>query len=287
KRKREEASIAHGRCSALFHSLPNHLSSASSISSSPLPLLLLLLGSSSSSPSLLSFSVVVAVVVVVVVGFVSSNQLNDVLTLGQHRIWKRMAVSWSGAKMGDRVLDLCCGSGDLTFLLSQKVGTDGEVIALDFSRVPLSIASTRQEQYWKACYKNIKWVEGDALDLPFMDCYFDAITVGYGLRNLVDKPKAMQEIFRVLKPGSRASILDFNKSSSTFISSFQNWVIDNAVVPLASRYGLAEEYEYLKGSIAEFLTGKELENLAKHAGFSEAKHYEIAGGLMGNLVATR
>ncbi|OAY65597.1 2-phytyl-1,4-beta-naphthoquinone methyltransferase, chloroplastic [Ananas comosus] len=191
------------------------------------------------------------------------------------------------AKMGDRVLDLCCGSGDLTFLLSQKVGTDGEVIALDFSRVPLSIASTRQEQYWKACYKNIKWVEGDALDLPFMDCYFDAITVGYGLRNLVDKPKAMQEIFRVLKPGSRASILDFNKSSSTFISSFQNWAIDNAVVPLASRYGLAEEYEYLKGSIAEFLTGKELENLAKHAGFSEAKHYEIAGGLMGNLVATR
>nr|CAD1838369.1 unnamed protein product [Ananas comosus var. bracteatus] len=251
---REEAPIAYGRCSALFHSLPNHLSSASSISSSPLPLLLLLLGSSSSSPSLLSFSVVAAVVVVVV-GFVSSNQCEN----------------------GDRVLDLCCGSGDLTFLLSQKVGTDGEVIALDFSRVPLSIASTRQEQYWKACYKNIKWVEGDALDLPFMDCYFDAITVGYGLRNLVDKPKAMQEIFRVLKPGSRASILDFNKKLA----------IDNAVVPLASRYGLAEEYEYLKGSIAEFLTGKELENLAKHAGFSEAKHYEIAGGLMGNLVATR
>ncbi|AQK44717.1 2-phytyl-14-beta-naphthoquinone methyltransferase chloroplastic [Zea mays] len=215
------------------------------------------------------------------------DHLNDVLSLGQHRTWKRICVSWSRAKMGDRVLDLCCGSGDLAFLLSQKVGLDGEVMAVDFSSQQLQTAAGRQEQRWKLCYKNIKWIEGDALDLPFTDCYFDAVTVGYGLRNVVDKSKAMQEIYRVLKPGSRASILDFNKSSSLFTASLQSWAIDNVVVPLASGYGLTEEYKYLKSSISQYLTGEELEKLAKEAGFCAAKHYELGGGLMGNLVATR
>ncbi|KAF8704179.1 hypothetical protein HU200_031674 [Digitaria exilis] len=215
------------------------------------------------------------------------DHLNDVLSLGQHRTWKRICVSWSRVKKGDRVLDLCCGSGDLAFLLSQKVGLDGEVMAVDFSRQQLHTAAYRQEQRWKLCYKNIKWIEGDALYLPFTDCYFDAVTVGYGLRNVVDKSRAMQEIFRVLKPGSRASILDFNKSSSLFTASLQSWAIDNVVVPLASGYGLTEEYKYLKSSISQYLTGEELEKLAKEAGFSVAKHYELGGGLMGNLVATR
>uniref|UniRef100_J3LZF4 2-phytyl-1,4-beta-naphthoquinone methyltransferase, chloroplastic n=1 Tax=Oryza brachyantha TaxID=4533 RepID=J3LZF4_ORYBR len=206
------------------------------------------------------------------------DHLNDVLSLGQHRTWKRICVSWSRAKRGDRVLDLCCGSGDLAFLLSEKVGLDGQ---------QLQTAANRQEQRWKPCYKNIKWIEGDALGLPFADCYFDAVTVGYGLRNVVDKPKAMREIFRVLKPGSRASVLDFNKSSSLFTTSLQSWMIDNVVVPLASGYGLTEEYKYLKSSISQYLTGKELEELAKEAGFSAAKHYELGGGLMGDLVATR
>nr|KJB15589.1 hypothetical protein B456_002G186100 [Gossypium raimondii] len=153
------------------------------------------------------------------------DNLNDLLSLGQHRIWKRMAVSWSGAKTGDSLLDLCCGSGDLTFLMSEKAGADGKVIGLDFSKEQLSIASSRQYLLSKACYNNIEWVEGDALDLPFSNGYFDAITMGYGLRNVVDKRRAMQEMFRVLKPGSRVSILDFNKSMQPFTALFQgrNW----------------------------------------------------------------
>ncbi|GJN02395.1 hypothetical protein PR202_ga19741 [Eleusine coracana subsp. coracana] len=190
------------------------------------------------------------------------DHLNDVLSLGQHRTWKRICVSWSRTQMT-------------------------QVMAVDFSRQQLYTAAERQEQRWKLCYKNIKWIEGDALQLPFTDCYFDAVTVGYGLRNVVDKPKAMQEIFRVLKPGSTASILDFNKSSSLFTTSLQSWMIDNVVVPLASGYGLAEEYKYLKSSISQYLTGEELEKLAIEAGFSQAKHYELGGGLMGNLVVTR
>ncbi|XP_076892514.1 2-phytyl-1,4-beta-naphthoquinone methyltransferase, chloroplastic-like [Bidens hawaiensis] len=215
------------------------------------------------------------------------DNLNDVLSLGQHRIWKRMAVDWTGAKEGCNALDLCCGSGDLAFLLSQKVGLHGQVIGFDFSRQQLDIASSRQKLHPKACYRNLKWVEGDALDLPFSDCYFDAITMGYGLRNVIDKYKAMKEVYRVLKPGSKASILDFNKTTDEFRTTIQGWMIDNIVVPVAASYGLSEEYRYLKTSIQEFYTGEELEHLALKAGFSSAKHFEVGGGLMGNLVATR
>lgn len=123
--------------------------------------------------------------------------------------------------------------------------------------------------------------------MPFSDGYFDAITMGYGLRNVHDRRQAMSEIFRVLKPGSEVSILDFNKSTQPFITLFQEWMIDNVVTPVATSYGLAKEYEYLKKSIRDFLTGEELEKLAFEAGFSNAKHYEIGGGLMGNLVARR
>ncbi|XP_054809481.1 2-phytyl-1,4-beta-naphthoquinone methyltransferase, chloroplastic-like [Prosopis cineraria] len=215
------------------------------------------------------------------------DDLNDLLSLGQHRIWKRMAVSWSGATMGDRVLDVCCGSGDLAFLLSEKVGSYGKVTGLDFSKEQLLLASSRQKLLSKNYFSNIEWVEGDALNLQFTNGWFDAVTMGFGLRNVVDKRKAMQEILRVLKIGSRVAILDFNKSNQFLTASVMEWMIDNVVVPVASGYGLAEEYRYLKSSIREFLTGKELEKLALEVGFSTARHYEISGGLMGCLVAKR
>ncbi|KAK4773836.1 hypothetical protein SAY87_028855 [Trapa incisa] len=215
------------------------------------------------------------------------DNLNDLLSLGQHRVWKRMSVSWSGAKVGDRVLDLCCGSGDLAFLLSEKVGSDGKVFGLDFSKEQLLIASSRQHLHVKRHFSNIEWVEGDAINLPFPDSFFDAITMGYGLRNVVDRERALMEMVRVLKSGSKVSILDFNKSTQPMPSSFRDWMIDNVVVPVASSYGLGKEYEYLKSSINEYLTGPELEKLALQAGFSNAAHYKIGGGIMGNLVAVR
>lgn len=215
------------------------------------------------------------------------DNLNDLFSLGQHRTWKRMAVSWSGAKEGDDVLDICCGSGDLTFLLSERIGPHGKAVGLDFSNEQLLIASTRQKLRSKTCYKNIKWMEGNALDLPFPDSSFDAVTIGYGLRNVVDRHRAMAEIYRVLKPGSTVSALDFNKSINPLTTTIQELTIDNVVIPVASGYGLENEYKYLKSSIRDFLTGNELEELALVVGFSSAKHFEIGFGFMGNLVAIR
>uniref|UniRef100_A0A7N2LAD1 Menaquinone biosynthesis methyltransferase ubiE-like protein n=1 Tax=Quercus lobata TaxID=97700 RepID=A0A7N2LAD1_QUELO len=146
------------------------------------------------------------------------DNLNDLLSLGQHRLWKRMTVSWTGAKMGDCALDLCCGSGDLAFLLSEKVGSNGKpFLVVEFSALILKIL----------------WVEGDALELPFSDGYFDAVTMGYGLRNVVDKERAMQEMFKVLKPGSRVSVLDFNKSTQPFTNLIQDIEFNAIMVPVA------------------------------------------------------
>ncbi|XP_073104055.1 2-phytyl-1,4-beta-naphthoquinone methyltransferase, chloroplastic isoform X3 [Elaeis guineensis] len=193
------------------------------------------------------------------------DKLNDVLSLGQHLIWKRMSVSWAGSSNKNNA--------------ERKGGIEFWICAVE--AVIWRFSCPRKSDLMA------RWIEGDALDLPFADSCFDAMTVGYGLRNLLDKQRAMKEIFRVLKPGSRVSILDFNKSTSSLITQSQEWMIDNVVVPVASNYRLSKEYRYLKASIAEYLTGKELEKLAKEVGFSDAKHYEIAGGLMGNLVATR
>ncbi|KAG0504766.1 hypothetical protein M758_N020700 [Ceratodon purpureus] len=215
------------------------------------------------------------------------DSLNDWLSLGQHRVWKRMAVAWSGAKRGDRALDICCGSGDVSFLLAGKVKPTGSVVGLDYAQEQLDVAARRESESSFAGGRRIDWRLGDALALPFEDGSFDAVTMAYGLRNVASVPLALKEIHAVLKPGAKASILDFNRSENEDVVGFQGWMLDNLVVPVASQFGMQEEYAYLKTSIARFPTGPQQEELAISAGFSTAVHYELAGGLMGVLVLTK
>ena len=213
------------------------------------------------------------------------DQLNDWLSLGQHRIWKQMAVKWSQAKPGDTCIDLCCGSGDLALRLARQVGAKGHVYGVDFSPAQLAIAQNRsQHQYPKT---PINWLEADVLDLPFVDNYFDAATMGYGLRNVTDIPRSLKELHRVLKPGAKAAILDFHRPSNLSIRAFQQWYLDNIVVPMAQHLGLTEEYAYISPSLDRFPTGKEQVKLARQAGFADATHYPIASGMMGVLVVTK
>lgn len=214
------------------------------------------------------------------------DNLNDWLSLGQHRVWKRMAVAWSGAKQGDRVLDICCGSGDVSFLLKSKVQPTGSVVGLDFAQEQLDVAAQCELESSYSSFR-IDWQLGDALALPFENGSFDAVTMAYGLRNVASVPLALKEIHAVLKRGSKASILDFNRSENDGVLGFQGWMLDNLVVPVASQFGMQDEYAYLKTSIARFPTGREQEEIAVAAGFSKAVHYELAGGLMGVLVLTK
>lgn len=213
------------------------------------------------------------------------DELNQSLSLGFHRVWKRMAVLWSEAKAGDRCLDVCCGSGDLALLLAHEVGRGGQVVGVDFSAPQLAIAQQRAEQANLGAV--VQWQQADALALPIEDASFDAATMGYGLRNLVDISQGLAELRRVLKPGAKAAILDFHRPSSALMQQFQQWYLNQVVIPAAERCGLPQEYAYIGPSLERFPTGPAQVDLALAAGFSQAVHYPIFGGMMGVLVATR
>ncbi|GAB4365342.1 MAG: bifunctional demethylmenaquinone methyltransferase/2-methoxy-6-polyprenyl-1,4-benzoquinol methylase UbiE [Elainellaceae cyanobacterium] len=213
------------------------------------------------------------------------DRLNDWLSLGQHRIWKQMAVQWSNPQPGDVCLDVCCGSGDLAQLLARQVGSTGQVYGLDFSTAQLAIARERANQTFT--FLPITWIEGDALQLPFEANQFDAATMGYGLRNVVDILGSLKELHRVLKPGSKAAILDFHRPQNPQLRSFQQWYLDHLVVPMAEYLGLREEYAYIAPSLDRFPTGDQQVALAQQAGFTAVTHYPIASGMMGVLVATK
>lgn len=218
------------------------------------------------------------------------DDLNQQLSLGQHKVWKKMAVQWSRAAPGGRALDICCGSGDLAFQLARAVGPSGTVVGLDFAQNMLDFAQQRQSgpvAAGAASRCKVGWVLGDALALPFPDSEFDAVTMGYGLRNVADVPQALQEIRRVLKPGAWAAILDFNHAENAVADAVQGFLLEQVVVPVARERGLASEYEYIRPSIEAFPVGPEQERLATAAGFDQATHFELGFGMMGCLVLQR
>jgi demethylphylloquinol methyltransferase len=214
------------------------------------------------------------------------DRLNNDLSLGIHWIWKQMTVSWSGAKPGDTCLDLCCGSGDITQLMAKQIGTTGTVIGADFAPAQLEHAAARIADIYPPL-DWINWVEADALNLPFTDNYFDAATMGYGLRNVTDIPRCLSELHRVLKTDAKVAILDFHRPQSNLIRRFQQWYLAAIVVPKAAQLGMTDEYAYLNPSLDRFPTGREQVQLGLDAGFSHATHYPIASGMMGVLVLTK
>jgi demethylmenaquinone methyltransferase/2-methoxy-6-polyprenyl-1,4-benzoquinol methylase len=213
------------------------------------------------------------------------DSLNDWLSFGLHRVWKQMAVSWSGVEAGMTCVDVCCGSGDLAQRLARRVGKTGQVYGVDFSAEQLAIAQQRSSQ--SITPLPVTWLEGDALHLPFPDNYFDAATMGYGLRNVTDIPRSLKELYRVLKPGAKVAILDLHRPANSTTLAFQQWYLNTIVVPVAQHWGLDQEYAYINPSLERFPAGHEQVQLATQAGFSAVTHYAIAAGLMGVLVAQK
>jgi demethylphylloquinol methyltransferase len=214
------------------------------------------------------------------------DDLNDWLSLGQHRIWKKMTVRWINPLPGQKLLDLCCGSGDLAIMLARRVAPSGQVFGVDFACAQLEIAAQKLAAYPRL-QNCVTWQEGDALALQFADRTFDGATMSYGLRNVVDIPQCLTELHRVLKPGAIAAILDFHRPSDALAKRFQQFYLDRVVVPAAKLRGVTEEYEYIAPSLARFPIGTEQENSAITAGFTKATHYQIANGMMGILVLTK
>ena len=207
------------------------------------------------------------------------DQLNDVLSLGLHRLWKRQAIAWVNPQPGQRCLDLCCGTGDLALLLAARVRPGGLVLGLDAAAAPLELAAARaRRQPWLP----LQWQLGDAQATGLPTAWADGAVMAYGLRNLADPAAGLAELRRLLRPGARAAVLDFNRAQ-TVAGRFQQAYLRRVVVPAARRVGLEQHYAYLEASLTRFANGPRQELLATRAGFAQAHHRPLAGGLMGLL----
>ena len=213
------------------------------------------------------------------------DQLNDLLSLGLHRVWKRQALAWLRPRPGQRLLDLCCGTGDLALVMAEKVRPGGHVLGMDAAAEPLRLALQRSSrQPWLP----VGWQQGDALATGLPDDAMDGAVMAYGLRNLADAAAGLAELRRVLKAGGRAAVLDFNRPDPSswggaVQQAFQRAYLRGLVVPTAQALGLPEQYAYLEQSLQRFPTGVQQGHLARGAGFSQARHRLLAGGQMGLL----
>ena len=210
------------------------------------------------------------------------DRLNDLLSLGLHRQWKRQLLAWLQPQRGERWLDLCCGTGDLALALARTVRPSGQVTGLDAAAAPLQLAEERRQQ---EPWLDVEWVQGDATACQLPSAHFDGVVMAYGLRNLTDPSAGIQEIHRVLKPGGRAGVLDFNRLPDASLSAaFQRQYLRRVVVPAAAFAGLEPQYAYLEASLKRFATGAEQESMARKAGFRSAKHRPLMAGQMGMLL---
>ncbi|MFM2080074.1 MAG: bifunctional demethylmenaquinone methyltransferase/2-methoxy-6-polyprenyl,4-benzoquinol methylase [Cyanobacteriota bacterium] len=210
------------------------------------------------------------------------DRLNDLLSLGLHRVWKRQAIGWLSPRPGQRLLDLCCGTGDLALILAAAVRPGGLVVGLDAAEAPLELARLRAA---REPWLPVDFRQGDALATGLPDGWADGAVMAYGLRNLSDAGGALRELHRLLKPAGRAAVLDFNRpvDADGATAGFQRLYLRQVVVPLARRAGLEAEYAYLEDSLSRFPSGPEQEVLARRAGFHRARHRLLAGGQMGLL----
>ncbi len=213
------------------------------------------------------------------------DQLNDLLSLGLHRVWKRQAVRWLEPAPGQQLIDLCCGTGDLALLLAAKLRPGGRVLGLDAAATPLAIAQRRSaRQPWLP----VCWQQGDALATGLASGRFDGAVMAYGLRNLNAPGPGLQELRRLLRPAGRAAVLDFNRPdpatpAGAAAASFQQLYLRRLVVPAARRFGLPEQYAYLEASLEQFPRAADQEAMARRAGFTQVRHRPLMGGLMGLL----
>jgi demethylmenaquinone methyltransferase/2-methoxy-6-polyprenyl-1,4-benzoquinol methylase len=201
--------------------------------------------------------------------------ITRVLSFGRDQLWKRQLLTLAGVSPADRVLDLACGTGDIAIAAAAR---GAKACGLDIA--PRMIALAQQKS------RDIYWLVGDMLDLPFADASFDVVTTGYGLRNVVDLPKALAEIRRVLRPGGRLCALDFDRPERRLTRA----IYLRYLTTVGSALGWAlhrdgDTYRYIPASIRRYPGARGVVRLMETAGFTAVRHVPVLGGLMAIHVA--
>lgn len=202
--------------------------------------------------------------------------MNDLMSLGTHRVFKRMVIQMSGVRPGHHVLDLAGGTGDMSALFADAVGTDGRVILTDLNDAMMAVGRNRLMDRGLA---QVQFCRAPAEALPFADNVFDCACISFGLRNFTDKDLALRELLRVLKPGAALLVLEFSKPQNPALeaaySAFQ------ALWPAAGRalVGDGEPYSYLVESIRVHPDQHALKQMFEDAGFVDTSYHNLAGGI--------
>ncbi|MDT8318991.1 MAG: bifunctional demethylmenaquinone methyltransferase/2-methoxy-6-polyprenyl-1,4-benzoquinol methylase UbiE [Xanthomonadales bacterium] len=205
--------------------------------------------------------------------------MNDLMSLGVHRVWKRDFVANSGVRLGDRVLDLAGGTGDISALMSRQVGAKGRVMLTDINAAMLNVGRQRLED--RGIAGNIDYALVNAEQLPFASAGFDLVTIAFGLRNVTDKDAALREMRRVLKPGGRALILEFSKVQAEPLKKLYDRY-SFSVLPALGRLVAndSESYRYLAESIRQHPPQEELAAMMRAAGFENVRYRNLSGGVV-------
>ena len=205
--------------------------------------------------------------------------MNDLMSFGIHRIWKKITIEYSSVRKGQKVLDLAGGTGDLAAKFSQIVGDDGLVVLADINESMLKVGRDKLRD--KGLFNNIEYVQANAEELPFADNYFDCITISFGLRNVTDKQKALQSMWRVLKPGGRLLILEFSKPQYQILNKAYD-LYSFTMLPLMGKIVAndADSYRYLAESIRMHPDQKTLKKMMEDAGFVDVKYHNMTGGIV-------
>jgi demethylmenaquinone methyltransferase / 2-methoxy-6-polyprenyl-1,4-benzoquinol methylase len=209
--------------------------------------------------------------------------MNSAMTAGLHHQWRERAVDRANVGPGSDALDVCCGTGDLALALRRRIGPDGRVVGCDFSEPMLDLA--RQKSGEEGLAVEFGWA--DALELPYGDKSFDAVTVGFGARNLADLEKGLSEMARVLRPGGRLAILEITRPQREPLSTFYSLWFDRMVLVLGAVAGDQDAYSYLPESVRSFPEPEALAAMIDGAGFNEIRWLLLAGGIIAIHSATR
>jgi len=210
---------------------------------------------------------------------VKYDLMNDVMSLGIHRLWKRFTIEMSGIRTGQRVLDIAGGTGDLAAKFSNLVGDSGQVVLADINSSMLQIGRARLID--KGIFENIQFVQANAECLPFPDNYFDCISIAFGLRNVTHIDKALNSMFRTLRPGGRALILEFSKPVAPGLKPIYDSYSFN-VLPKLGKLIVNDEasYRYLAESIRMHPDQTTLKNKMQEAGFDHCEYFNLTGGIV-------
>lgn len=205
--------------------------------------------------------------------------MNDLMSGGIHRLWKRMTIEMSGVRKGHKVLDIAGGTGDLAAKFSRIVGPEGTVVLADINDSMLKVGRDRLVD--RGIVDNVRFSQADAQYLPFPDNTFDVITIAFGLRNVTDKDMALRSMLRVLKPGGKLLILEFSKPKSPLLSKVYDTYSFNILPKLGKLFANdADSYQYLAESIRMHPDQKTLLDMLNTAGFANSDFHNMTGGVV-------